>query len=173
MKGEKWKPVKGFGGAYEVSDLGRVRSIGRFVRYQDGRIQWHRGCFIKPAPNKKRRGYLYLGLSLHSKSKDFQLHRLVALHFVPNPNKKPQVNHRDGDKSNCSAENLEWVTAKENGDHAARTGLIGTRSISPELAKKIKVWVRKGESPRQAAEDFGVTVGVVDGILHRSCWNWL
>lgn len=67
----------------------------------------------------KARGYMYVRTS----NKNLQVHRLVASAFVPNPDNKPYVNHKDGDKTNNHYKNLEWVTAKENAQHAIKSGL--------------------------------------------------
>lgn len=70
-----------------------------------------------------KRGYTTVGLSYRNKYKLFTLHRLLALHFIPNPENKPQVNHIDGNKLNNKLSNLEWVTNKENTKHAHVNGL--------------------------------------------------
>lgn len=71
-------------------------------------------------PNKNKRGYLYA----RTTNKNHQIHRLVAKAFIPNPDKKPQVNHKDSDRHNNSVENLEWVTHKENIQHGIKHGNI-------------------------------------------------
>lgn len=73
---------------------------------------------------KNKYGYFYVVISIDGKSKQKLVHRLVGEVFLPNPLNKPQINHIDGDKSNNTLENLEWVTAKENKEHAIRTGLV-------------------------------------------------
>ncbi len=103
---EKWRDIQGFEGAYQVSSLGNVRSLERHVNtwnaYKTLKTQ-----FLKPC---KRNGYLYVSLQ----RKQYAVHRLVAEAFIPNPENKPQVNHKNENKSDNRAENLEWVTAKEN-----------------------------------------------------------
>ena len=94
---EKWRPVVGYEGLYEVSNLGRVRRI-RIVE-----------------PTKKKHGYMQISLvGKDGVRRSHRLHRIVAMAFIPNPEGKPQVNHRDENPENNRAKNLEWATAEEN-----------------------------------------------------------
>lgn len=113
---ETWKDIEGYEGYYQVSSQGRVKSLDRF----DG-VHFRQGTIIKP--RLKANGYLQVGLRKHSERKWVGVHRLVAIAFVENPYGKSQVNHIDGNKQNNTIENLEWVTGKENQNHAAKTGL--------------------------------------------------
>lgn len=113
---EIWKDIKGYEGYYQVSNFGNVRSLDRFDGVHD-----RKGTKIKP--NLKQNGYLQVGLRKHNKRKWFGIHRLVATHFLRNPNNKPQVNHIDCNKQNNNVSNLEWVTGKENQEHAVKHGL--------------------------------------------------
>ena len=74
-----------------------------------------------------KNGYYYVDLQNKGYKRKFPLHRLVAQHFIPNPDNKPTVNHIDGDKSNNSVSNLEWLTYSENTKHAYDTGLNSQR----------------------------------------------
>lgn len=110
---EIWKAIKDYEGKYEVSNLGRVKSLERTSRLNRK---------IKErilAPREHTGGYLRVQLS----RKDFYIHRLVAETFIPNPENKSQVNHIDGNKRNNRVDNLEWNTPLENNLHAIRTGL--------------------------------------------------
>lgn len=93
---EIWKPIKGFEGAYEVSTLGRVKSLKR----KEAKILC--ACC--------RNGYL----SVHLEDKYYAIHRLVGLAFVPNPENKPEIDHIDGNRSNNEVGNLRWCTHREN-----------------------------------------------------------
>ena len=75
-------------------------------------------------PNTDKDGYYHIGIFRDHKRYWRRLHRLVAAEFIPNPDNKPQVNHKDGNKQNNHVSNLEWVTSIENSRHAWRTGLI-------------------------------------------------
>lgn len=107
--GEVWRPVVGFWNKYEVSNLGRVR-----------RIKNNTVNII--SINNNHHGYATVHLS-DKKSKRVLVHRLVAEAFIPNPEGRPQVNHKDGNKDNNRVDNLEWVTASENVKHAYNSGL--------------------------------------------------
>jgi hypothetical protein len=117
---EIWKDVIGYEGSYEVSNLGNVRSVDRLVSHTSspkGRLM--KGKLIKPNIKK----YVDIHLWRKSKYKSTHVHRLVALSFIPNPENKPEVNHMDGNKLNNNVNNLEWVTKKENIEHAIKLGL--------------------------------------------------
>ena len=120
---EVWKDVEGYEGLYQVSDLGRVKSLDRW-RYNailKGERQLIRGTVRKAHPD--RRGYLKVTLYKDGKRTTFPVHRLVAEAFIPNPENKPQINHKDGCKVNNSVDNLEFCTRAENMAHAFGTGL--------------------------------------------------
>lgn len=107
---EIWKPVVGYEGLYEVSNLGNVRSLNW---RNTGEV---RNLYLK----KQRYGYRQVELYFKNKPKMVTVHRLVATAFIPNPNNLPQINHKDLDKTNNNVENLEWVTASENAKHYQR-----------------------------------------------------
>ena len=102
---EEWRPVKGYEGKYEVSSLGNVRSLGRYTPFS--RIK---GKMLTP----KGTPYLTVDLWSNNKGTSALVHRLVAIAFIPNPDNLPEVDHKDGDCTNNSVSNLQWVTAKEN-----------------------------------------------------------
>lgn len=101
---------------YYISRSGDVLS---FKHDQIKRLK----VFETKPKNKNKQGYLYVKLWIDGKSKSAFLHRLVAQTYIPNPDNKPEVNHKDGDKYNCSDTNLEWVTSKENKLHAKENNL--------------------------------------------------
>lgn len=117
---ENWKPIEGYEDSYEVSDLGRVRSIDRFTPTWSGRV-FKKGV-IKTLKEDKD-GYYKVWLSKSSKKKPFFVHRLVAKAFIDNVEELPVVNHIDGDKKNNVPENLEWCTRSDNDKHAFKLGL--------------------------------------------------
>jgi hypothetical protein len=110
---ETWKPVRGYENSYEVSDLGRLRSLDRAVKNNKG-IANLRGKVLKLSYSNG--GYY----SYRFKGKTIRLHRIVAQSFVTNPENKPQVNHIDGNRKNNMVNNLEWVTNRENKIHGIK-----------------------------------------------------
>lgn len=107
MKYRKWKDVPGYEGLYQVSNFGEVRSL--FYRGRK-KIQ-----LLKPAQDKK--GYLHVNLYKDKKAHMAQIHRLVAMAFIPNPNNFPVVNHIDWNTQNNRVDNLEWCTVSYNNQH--------------------------------------------------------
>jgi|LakMenEpi03Aug12_release.lakeMendotaPanAssembly.Ray.scaffolds.fasta_scaffold1209567_2 hypothetical protein len=114
---ENWKDVEGYEGLYQVSNLGRIKSLPH-VNYL-GRLRQE--CIL--GNRLSDRGYHTAVLYNNGKPKSFRVHRLVANAFIDNPNNKPHVNHIDGVKSNNLVSNLEWVTISENQKHAFKIGL--------------------------------------------------
>lgn len=113
---EVWKDIKGYCGKYQISSLGHVKSL--FYHNTKG---VKRDGILKCATDKK--GYLRCALSLHNELRTFKVHRLVALHFIPNPKEFPQVNHKNGNKKDNRVENLEWCDNSKNQLHAWKKGL--------------------------------------------------
>lgn len=128
MENEIWKPIKNYEELYEVSSLGRVRSLDRETIDSMGRKQYFKGKVLKPQYD--RYGYLYVPLNKSGKKK-FKVHRLVAEAFIPNPDNKPCVDHINTNKEDNSVENLRWVTEKENSNNE-----LTKEHISDTLIKK-------------------------------------
>lgn len=105
---EVWKPIQGYEGLYEVSNMGRVKSLPKMCGYRKSKER-----IIKPFINNY--GYKLISLCKNNKQKHFQVHRLVANAFIPNPHNKPQVDHINRNKQDNNCNNLRWVTASENG----------------------------------------------------------
>lgn len=108
---EIWKPVVGFEGCVEVSNLGRIRTMERLVTYSDGRVFSYKSRILKPRLNK---GYLYINIARGGKGNMFKVHRIVAQAFIPNPENKPCVDHINTIRTDNRVENLRWVTHSEN-----------------------------------------------------------
>ena len=155
---EIWRPVKGYEGRYEVSSLGRLRSLDReivtnnqhrsFRTIKAGRIM---------IPKINHGGYLRIGLTDENcKQRYFAIHRLVAEAFLPNPEGLPQVNHKNEDKADNRVENLEWCTNMYNIHYGTgiercaskRHKCVGKYSIDGELLAIFP-------SPKAAALDIG------------------
>lgn len=107
---EEWKDVQGYEGLYQVSNTGQVRGVKR-------------GKTLKP--HKSKAGYLEVTLSKQNTFAYFLIHRLVAQAFIPNPEGKPQINHKNGVKTDNRLDNLEWSTRSENQRH--RFSVLGQR----------------------------------------------
>ena len=114
---EIWKPIKGYEGLFEVSNLGRVKAIERKKNCNRGYgiIKEH---FLKPN-NHGTCGYYRVPLTNKEHIRKYYLvHRLVAENFIENPKNLPQINHNDGNKDNNAVDNLEWCTVSFNIKHA-------------------------------------------------------
>ena len=113
---EEWRDIEGYEGLYQVSNLGRVRSLDRHIR------KGNRPYCIKGRILKNLKG-AYCYVNLHNEdgiAKKYKVHRLVADVFVSNPCNLPQVNHKNENKMDNRAINLEWVTAQQNCNHGTR-----------------------------------------------------
>lgn len=120
-KHEQWLTIPGYGCVYEVSNLGRVRSVDRILIYQD------RGEFVKrPLKGRilKQSGYKYKVVKLKYKTPSKRVHSLVARAFLTKPIGKTQINHKNGNRHDNRLENLEWVTPLENVRHAISIGMF-------------------------------------------------
>lgn len=120
---EIWKPVVGYEGWYEVSNLGRVKSIDRIIINSFGVSKTYYGKILKQS--LERHGYVTVVLSKNSIFKRCAIHRLVALAFLPNPQNLPQVNHKDECKNNNNVENLEWCSCSYNVQYGSMKNRIG------------------------------------------------
>ena len=116
---EIWKDIKGYEGLYQVSNLGRVKSLSRKNHPKEE--------FRNLITNSK--GYLIVNLLKNNKGKTNKVHRLVAEAFIPNPNNYPQVNHKDENKTNNHVDNLEWCTNKYNSNYGHRNDKIGRKKV--------------------------------------------
>ena len=152
---------------FEVSNDGRIRNANTQRVYKT--------CV-------KKNGYVQICVSLGSRTKKkvFKLHRAIAETFIPNPEKKPEVNHKDGNKNNNQVINLEWATCAENMRHAYTSGLLHPkRGVDNPLSKLTKddvLWIRSVYVPRDRiynsvalGKKFGVHHSIIlDIINHKS-----
>lgn len=182
---EAWKPVVGFEGIYEVSNLGDVRSVDRITYYPVNR---RAKAFIKATSGKlltkhtQPTGYIYVQLSNgRARRPKALVHRLVAAAFLDNPNALPHVNHLDGIKSNNRVDNLEWCTASQNERHAHKTGLKqalrgasnGRAILSDDCVREIRKLLAEKVPQRTIANHFGIGQKTVSSIHRRATWGHL
>lgn len=117
---EIWKDIEDYEGLYQVSNLGRVKSL---ERYQQNHSKFQKIEEKMKSIHTKSNGYQFVQLYKDNRMKNIYVHKLVAQAFIPNIDNKPEVNHIDGNKLNNSVKNLEWVTSNENNKHKWSTGL--------------------------------------------------
>ena len=128
---EQWKSVEGYEGLYEVSDLGKVRSLN----YN------HTGKEKILKPQKDTSGYLQVNLCKDGQKKMLLVHRLVAEAFIPNHNNLATVNHKDEVKTNNTVGNLEWMSIKDNNNYGTRIKRMSEAKINnPALSKKVQMF---------------------------------
>lgn len=113
---EEWRDIKGYEGYYQVSNMGRVRSLDRTIYNArikgEKKVLHYKGKILSLGYRNK--GYWGVILTKSSKARSFAVHRLVAQAFIPNPQNYPQVNHKDENKENNCVDNLEWCDCKYN-----------------------------------------------------------
>ena len=170
---EVWKDLVDYEGEFEVSTHGRVRGLGRFVNVKNGKR------FVKPIIRKNQnttKGYKDVRLKRNEFSK--LIHRLVAKTFIPNPENKEFINHKDGNKHNNFISNLEWATRQENEDHAFKTGLKSSTGSNNNMAKlnedkvlAIREKHKQGYSVSIIAEMYDVHRWTIARIIKRLMWK--
>ncbi len=146
LMNEVWRDIKGYEGIYQVSNLGRVKSLPI-----KSKTKYFKGDTLKTFVNKV--GYVCVNLS----RKTYKVHRLVAETFIDNPYDYKFVNHKDEDKTNNSIDNLEWCNAKYNNNYGTRNERIskkrGKTVIQYDLeGNEIRRWI----SARKAARYYGI-----------------
>jgi len=120
---EIWKDIDDYFGIYQVSSHGRIKSLGRLVKGPShiGGELYIKGKLLKQV--KRKDGYCGINLHRETVQNNFLVHRIVANAFIPNTENKPEVNHKNGIKTDNRVENLEWVTTSENLIHAHKIGI--------------------------------------------------
>lgn len=179
MIDEIWKPVKDFEGLYEVSNLGRVRSLPKPINYKGIKTVLYKGKVLKGSQDKA--GYIHVILHKNTKPYVRLVHRLVAVAFIPNPNNYREVNHINANKTDNRVENLEWCTCQQNKDHAVKNGLtaIGERNSAHKLTetevKKIRAEYVKDShdfNTWSLAKRYGVSQTTIRMIVNNKTWRY-
>lgn len=171
---EIWKQVIGYEGIYEVSNLGNIKSIGRYRFVKRNMSK----CFFKELILKSGTSNGYLGVILNKECfrKRFSTHRLVAEAFIPNPENKPQVNHINGIKKDNRVQNLEWNTASENTQHAIKLGLLkilkGENRYNSKLKKDDVLFIRNSIlKTKYLAEIYKVDQRTIRNVKNKKSYN--
>lgn len=154
---------------------------GHYSVFEDGRVWSDKGFrFMKIQKQQKKNGkfYLYVKLCKDGRVKKHYVHRLVAEAFIPNPESKPTVNHKDGNSENNEVGNLEWSTMQEQVDHAWATKLTdqgGEKCVTAKLTAgqvvEILALHGAGESQAQLARTFGISTTQMNRIIHGQSWH--
>lgn len=176
---EVWKPVVGYEGCYEVSNLGRVRSLGRYVRGKNGSRIFRIGRVLKQSLN--RHGYYTVILCKQSKMKHFRTHRLVLQSFTVSMPCTIDARHLDGSRTNNQLSNLAWGTRKDNAEDRDRHGRTyrgprghseWTSKLTPYQAKQIIHLYESGEFTQvELASMFKVTAPNISSIIRGRTWR--
>jgi len=160
---ESWIEIVGFEGLYAISSHGRVKSIKRrLIKKQS--IKWE---------------YYSINLWRNGNTWCKRVHRLVAEAFKPNPENKPQVNHKDGNKLNNRASNLEWATRSENTVHSFKNGLQKKAKGELNAMAKIKesdvLEIRRlrkeGNKLKEISVLYGISFKTVSKIINHQRWS--
>lgn len=152
MTEEIWKDIEGYEGLYQVSNIGRVKSLN-----------YNRTGEEKILKLCKVRGYLYVGLCKDGKNKSLKVHRLVATAFIPNPENKPNIDHINTIRTDNRVENLHWVTQRENVNNPITMSKISRKVLQ---FTKEDVFVRKWDCIADAERDLGINS---HGNINKCC----
>jgi len=168
---EIFKDVPNYEGLYQVSNLGNVKSLDRYVKQKDKRgvliTANYKGRILKK--DLVRNGYYRVTLSRGDKQKRFQVHRLVCFAFLENPLNKPCVNHKDGNGMNNELTNLEWCTYSENERHSIDVlGKInGNKKLTDSQVEDIRLNAKKRVNISSYMDKYKVTRNVVLNVLNN------
>lgn len=178
---EIWKDIIGYEGFYQVSNLGRIKSLPRITARDERTIKILTGRILR-LNRDERGGYLKVSLSKVGKTKKVNVHRIVALSFLENPNNLPQVNHINAIKIDNRVEDLEWVSRSDNSKHAYRMGLMSHFSIfctekhyskirREDILKIRELYSERHKTQREIAIEFGLSQSQISAITTRRSWK--
>jgi hypothetical protein len=174
MNEEKWIDISGHEGKYQVSTYGKIRNVSRDVKCKNGYIRTIKARVLRP---KITNGYRVNMLGF--KGEEVRISRCVALHLIPNPENKPWINPKDGNKLNDNVDNLEWCTPGENLLHAYATGLMPSRNGEKNPSAKLtKVQVEEARglyipfkmSANKLAKRYGISPCAMLAAIKGKSW---
>lgn len=177
---EVWKDIPNYEGIYQASTLGNIRSIGftQEINNQWGStsVRHKKGRVLKQHINTP--GYYSVQVSKDRITKRIMTHRLVAITFIPNPENKREVNHKDSNKLNNRLDNLEWVTPKENNQHYILLGRKRTplgmdthnAVLTEEIVKEIYLSTL---TPKKLSEKLNINKSTISSVKQGVNWRWL
>lgn len=173
---EEWRDIAEHEGSYQVSSLGRVRSLDRVVRTSGhAPVRKQQGKMLSAADNGK--GYSHIGLSKNGKTKTYRVCRLVATAFHGPCPEGMECSHLDGTRDNDTPENLQWVTPSENMSHTLihGTDMRGTNHPSSKLTETDVVEIRhryaNGEMPCEIYKDYPVSKSTISSVTLGERWK--
>lgn len=175
---EIWKVITNYNGLYKVSNMGRIKVASRKIPCgRSNKTFIYKEKILTQSHTKQNYLRVYLNAP-SSKRKMHLVHRLVAKNFIPNPKNKPQVNHKNGIKTDNRVENLEWVTDQENKNHAVVNNLTlsGEKHLSAKLTWKEVLEIRKKYKRYiytipMLAKEYNVGVSAIDKIVYHKSWT--
>ncbi|MGI2239331.1 NUMOD4 motif-containing HNH endonuclease [Staphylococcus cohnii] len=170
---EVWKDIPGYEGLYQVSDLGRVRSLDRWVTYKNGKQYFYEGGLRKPT--RGTRGRLVIKLSKDNKGKTFYIHSLVAMTFIGDKPEGYVVAHKDGDPDNNRLDNIRFDTQSQNIIDVYRQGKKhGEGKLSLDNVLEIRMLYKTGEYTQMGlGKMFGVSHTTIRKIVIREKFSFL
>ena len=176
---ETWKDIEGYEGCYQISSHGRVKSLQRFKICGRGGRQLVRERILKQTVTHKGKGYCMVIFCKDGIVKYKTVHRLVALAFIENLEDKPQINHKNGIKTDNRISNLEWCYPIDNIRHARKNGRIhnargvqvGTAKLIEESVLAIIRRINAGEIQRSLAREYDVSEATISLIKTRQIWK--
>lgn len=168
---EVWRPVVGYEGQYEVSNLGRVRSLDRIVKSRVRSGQKIKGRMLTKRCHK---GYFRVALSENNSTSNFFVHRLVAAAFIPNPENLPCVNHKNENKLDNRVENLEWCTYEYNNNYGMRTEKTWKKILQLNInGDFVKEWTSLTQIKNELNYDIGTICHICRGDKGKTAYGYL
>lgn len=166
---EIWKNITGYEGLYQISNWGRVKRLAGIKCKKERLLTQH----LSTA------GYLKVGLYKNAKGKNIKIHRLLAVHFIPNPYLLPEINHKNCVKTDNSLDNLEWITHRNNALHAIENGIhdiSGEKHFGAKLTQKTVLEIRNTYHNRKTniikfAASYGISRSTLLDIMANRRWK--